>query len=172
MRLTLPSPLSERPRELTAVLSFKSSRGSPICEAFESRLNDGCSGSPCRRPGHDGVRGALIWRKSGPQRGFRSDADAGERRKAVEGDGGIGRGVGAGGENPDAIAGLERQRQAQLVFLVENIGTVAGRPGQHHGPTLAAVTGSENAIADRLVHGFGQAMELADVEIDPAARIA
>src|SRR5207244_825365 len=37
---------------------------------------------------------------------------------------------------------------------------------------LAAVTGRENAIADRLVHGFGQAMELADVEIDPAARIA
>src|SRR5262249_31473654 len=60
------------------------------------------------------------------------NADRLERREAVEGDRRIGRRVGAGREDLDLVAGLERQRQLVLGLFVENVGRVAGRTRQHH----------------------------------------
>src|SRR3546814_8693153 len=68
----------------------------------------------------------------------------------------------------DLVADLQRQRQQIGCLLVEHVGRIAGRPGQHAGAGLAAVAPAADRVADCLVHGLGEAAELADVEEDPA----
>src|SRR4029077_7251334 len=50
------------------------------------------------------------------------DADAGERRKPVETHRRIGGGIGAGGEDPDSVAGLEGQRPGEARAFVKKCG--------------------------------------------------
>src|SRR4051794_2954943 len=64
---------------------------------------------------------------------YPSDHVALQRREAVEGDGGVGRGVGARASDQDLVADLERDRQPIGLLLVEHVGGVAGRPGEHAG---------------------------------------
>src|SRR5262249_59909431 len=48
---------------------------------------------------------------------------------------------------------------------------IAGRPGDDARRELGAVSRRADWIADHLVDGLGEAVEFADVEIDPARRI-
>src|SRR5437868_7330710 len=96
------------------------------------------------------------------------DADRLERGEAVEGDRRVGRRVGAGRQDLELVAGLQRQRQLVLGLLVEDVGRIAGRAGQHDRAETGAVARGAQAVLDALVHGLGQAGELADVEVDPA----
>src|SRR5215470_18860696 len=73
------------------------------------------------------------------RRGSLSDADAGERREAVEVDRRVGGGIGAGREDPDPIARPQGQGQATVGLLVENVCAVAGRTSEHDRRHLAPV---------------------------------
>src|SRR5690348_2608924 len=95
-----------------------------------------------------------------------SDAVGLERREAVEADRRIARRVGAGAEDLDLVADREIERHEIGRLLVKDVGAVAGRPGEYHRPGRAAVARRRDRILDALVHGLGQAAELADVEID------
>src|SRR4051794_16801080 len=91
-----------------------------------------------------------------------------QRRDAVEGDGGVGRGVGAGALDQQLVSDLERDRQRIRRLLVQHVHRIAGRACEDARRHLRAVVRGTNRVADRLVHGLGEAAELADVEIDPA----
>src|ERR1051325_1707978 len=98
-----------------------------------------------------------------------SDAVGAQRRKAVEPDGGIARGVGAGCEDLDLVADLQLQWQPVFGALVEDVGAVAGRAGNDDRALGAAAPARLDAVFDALAHRLGEAVELADVEIDPAS---
>ena len=60
-----------------------------------------------------------------------SDHVGPEWRKAVEGDGRVGRGVSAGGFDQHLVAHRQRDRQRIRCLFVEHISRVAGRAGDH-----------------------------------------
>src|SRR6266852_6003221 len=62
-----------------------------------------------------------------------SDVIGLQRRKAVEGDRGIGRGIGAGALDQHLVADLEAHRQVVRLPLVHHVDRVAGGAGQHAG---------------------------------------
>src|SRR6185437_15156636 len=97
----------------------------------------------------------------------RSDAVCLERREAVEADRRVARRIGAGRQDLDLVADREIERQLVLGSLVEDVGAVAGRAGDHRRADGAAAR-RPDAVLDALVHRLGQPGELADVEIDPA----
>src|SRR5215216_4469485 len=99
---------------------------------------------------------------------MRADDIGLERREAVEGYGRIGRGIGTGSLDQNLIAYRERDRQIVGLLLVEHVGTVAGRARDNAGRLRIAVARRGDRIADRLLHGFRKAAELADVEVHPA----
>jgi hypothetical protein len=56
-----------------------------------------------------------------------------------------------------------------LVGLVEHVGAVARRAGQHDRSGARPVARSLDAVADRLAEGLGETVEQAHVEEHPAA---
>src|SRR5690348_5417301 len=84
-----------------------------------------------------------------------SDADRLERREAVEGNRRVGRRVGPGREDLDLVARLQRERQLVLRLLVEDIGRIAGRPGQHDRSHARAVARRAQAVLYALAHRLG-----------------
>src|SRR5712671_1835722 len=119
-----------------------------------------CCASWCRR-----------WRARRPQpmpRSASSDAVGAQRRKPVEPDRCVARGVGAGREDLDLVADFEAERQPVLGVLVKNIGAVAGRPGQDYRSQRPGAPGRLDAVFDALPDRLGEAVELADIEINPA----
>src|SRR5450759_1313808 len=97
-----------------------------------------------------------------------SDVVGLQRREAVEGHRRVGRRVGAGALDQHLVADLQAHRQRVRLLLVQHVGRVAGRAGQHARAHGVGVPRRADRVADRLVHGLGQAAELADIEIDPA----
>src|ERR1700747_2285528 len=110
--------------------------------------------------------------KTSPRWGGRrrrgSDHVLPQRWVAVEADRGIGRGIGAGRLDQDLVADRERHRQWVWRLFVEDVDRVSGRAGDDARPRLVAIVRGADRIADRLADGLGEAVELADVEIDPA----
>src|SRR5262249_9812962 len=102
-----------------------------------------------------------------PERAI-SDHVLPQRRIAVEADRRIGRGIGAGRLDQDFVANRERDRQRVRRLLVEHVDRVAGRAGNDARRGLVAIMRGADRVADRLADGLGEAVELADVEIDPA----
>src|SRR5581483_11131843 len=100
-----------------------------------------------------------------------SDAIGLERREAVEIDRAVARRVRAGAQDLDLVADLQVHRQAIGGLLVEDVGAVAGRAGEHDRAGRRAVARRRDRVLDALVHGLGEAAELADIEIDPAALV-
>ncbi|ENN87458.1 hypothetical protein RHSP_28371 [Rhizobium freirei PRF 81] len=94
-----------------------------------------------------------------------------QRVETVERHSRVGRGVGTGAFDQDLVADGERHRQRIEVLLVEHVGRIAGRTGNDAGLHLVAVAHRADRVADRLVHGFGETAELADVEEDPASGV-
>src|SRR4051812_12603550 len=95
-----------------------------------------------------------------------------QRGEPVEPHGRVAAGVGARREQPDLVALAEADRQVHHPVLVEHVGAVAGRPGQHarsRGGTLGGTLGGGgDPVADRLLEGLDQPGEDAGVEVDPA----
>jgi hypothetical protein len=84
----------------------------------------------------------------------RSDAISSDRREAVEPDRGIACGVGAGRQDLDLVADPQPERQPILGPLIENVCTIASRPGKDDGTGRAAAVGGGNPVFDALVHRF------------------
>src|SRR5437764_7726386 len=95
------------------------------------------------------------------------DAVGAQRRKAVEPDRGVARRVGAGRQDLDLVADLKPERQLIFGLLVQDIGTVAGRPGEDHRPRRPAPPRGLDAEFDPLADCLGEAVELAAIELDP-----
>src|ERR1700733_5700641 len=91
-----------------------------------------------------------------------------ERREAVEADRGIGGRVSARSLDRDLGANLERNRQQIWLLLVQDVDRVATRPRDDTGAKRIVVVFRPDRIADHLVLRFGETVEPADVEIDPA----
>ena len=104
-----------------------------------------------------------------PMRRRSLDAVGAHRRKAVEPDRGVARGVGAGRQDLDLVADLKAERQPVFGLLVQDVGAVAGRAGEDRpAPPARRGPGVIDAVFDALVHRLGEPVELADIEIDPA----
>src|SRR5262249_40198140 len=99
---------------------------------------------------------------------LRLDAVGLQWLEAVETHRRVHRRVGARGQDLDLVADLEVERQLVLGPLIEDVGAVAGGPCKHRWPQGPTVDGRADAVLDALVHGLGEPVELADVEIDPA----
>ena len=83
-----------------------------------------------------------------------------QRLEAVEGNGRIGRRIGARALDQNLVADRQRDRQGIHVLLVHHVGRIAGRTGEHAGLHLVSVMRGADRVADRLVHGFGETAEL------------
>src|SRR5579884_824889 len=83
---------------------------------------------------------AGLRRMSRPIRRAASDAVGADRRETVEADRSVARGVGARRQDLDLVADFEPERQPVFGPLVENVGAVAGRPGEDHRPERAVAT--------------------------------
>src|SRR5690348_7020029 len=97
-----------------------------------------------------------------------SNAIGAQRRKAVEADRCITRGIGASREDLDLITDGEAEWQLVLGLLIKNVGTVAGRAGQDYRTRGPAAPRRFDAVFDAFADRLGQPVELADIEIDPA----
>src|SRR6266581_3916457 len=82
-----------------------------------------------------------------------------QRRKAVERHRGVGGGIGAGALDQQLVADLEADWQSVGFSFVHDVGRIAGRSRDHAWGELVAVTRRADRIADRLVHGLGEAAE-------------
>src|ERR1700733_14466469 len=91
-----------------------------------------------------------------------------ERLEAVEADRGIRRRIGAGSLDHDLAADLQRHRQQVWLLLVQDVDRVATRPRDDTGAKRIVVVFRPDRIADHLVLRFGETVEPADVEVDPA----
>src|SRR3546814_3549812 len=89
----------------------------------------------------------LFFRQSaGPPR---SDEILLERRKAVETDRRVGRGVRAGAEDFKLVADREAERQLITGTVIEHVHLIAGRPGEHDRTKRTAVLRRADAVLDR-----------------------
>src|SRR6185295_9049154 len=81
-----------------------------------------------------------------------------EQRKPVESRR-VAAGVGAGAQNLDAVAAGQAERELVERPLVQDVGAVAGRSGQHDrsGPPPAR---RAQPVLDRFVQSFGEAAKL------------
>src|SRR5215471_57528 len=118
------------------------------------RSGRSCFPRSSRSPGH------------GPA--LRLDAVGLQGLESVEAHRRVHRRIGARRENLDLVADLEVEWQLVLGLLVEDIGSVAGGTREHRRPHCPAVAGCADPVFNALVHGLGEAVELAHVEIDPA----
>src|SRR5450631_104109 len=87
--------------------------------------------------------------------------------KSVEAHRGIAAGIGAGIQDLDTVAALEVEWHVVAGLLVENVGAVTGRTGEHDRSRRSG-TRRAQSILNALVERFGQAAEFPHVEIDPA----
>jgi hypothetical protein len=98
----------------------------------------------------------------------RSDVVLGGGCEAVEADAGVGGGVGTGREDVEVVAGGEGERQVVVGLVVEDVGGVAGRPGESDRSAWFGVVRSAYRVADGFVESFREAAETAAVDVDPA----
>src|SRR6476646_8482651 len=97
-----------------------------------------------------------------------SDVIGLQRRDAVERHRRVGRRIGPGAFDQQLVDDLERHRKRIRALLVQHVGAVAGRAGEHARGHVRAVMRGADGVTDRLVHGLGQTAELADVQVHPA----
>src|SRR4249920_3215717 len=97
-----------------------------------------------------------------------SDVIGLQRREAVERHRGVGCRIGAGPLDQHLVTDLKADREHVGLLLVQHVGRVTGRAREHTRCQRVAVPRGADRVADRLVHGFGETAEFADVEIDPA----
>src|ERR1700730_17185350 len=117
---------------------------------------------------HWGCGRSLLRRlRDGPDRCGVSDVIRRQGREAVERDRCVGGGISARTLDQNLVADLEADGLVGLL-LIKHVRRITGRAGKHAGRERASIVWRADGITDRLVHGLGEAAELADVEIDPA----